>query len=127
MSSRSPGAASASSMGSPVIAVVTSTVALLTSFIHMVGMIWSVTARRPSAAGAPQPPLRVRPDHRAAHRRRTRIGRGPECRSTSPGTVIVDEISMTVPIVRAGPTTSAMACVDIPVLHAGPQTVLPAR
>ena len=48
---------------------------------------------------------------------------GGEWRSTTPGSNIVEEISMTQPIVRSGPTTSAIVVDGHAVLHAGHQPV----
>ena len=39
---------------------------------------------------------------------------GGECRSTTPGSNIIEEISMTQPMVRSGPTTSAMVSTVMP-------------
>ncbi len=75
--SRIPGTASASSMGSPRLAVDTSTVALLTSFIHFVAWMSSTTATVPACrrrlATSSSRPAAADPGRAPT---RTRTGRG---------------------------------------------------
>ena len=114
ISRRISGMAAASSIGRPSIAVVTRVPELLTSFIHLAARISSVISTAPewrrSEATSSSRPRVLSWKLPTANQERS----GGELRSTIPGSHIIDEISMTQPRVRCGPTTSAIVSAVMP-------------
>ena len=114
MNSRMPGTVSASAMLSPRHAVVASVVQLLTSFIHLAASMSSLVSQAPacdsSSTTSPSRPLVAGWKLPTANQERA----GGEWRSTIPGVNRPDEISITHPSVRSGPTTSATVSAVIP-------------
>ena len=119
MTSRMPGTAIASSIGSPRLAVVTSTPALLTSFIHFADAMSSNRSTRPEC---PRSVATASPAGAASTANHDRSG--GVCRCTEPGSVMVADTSMTVPTARSAPTTSATASVVMPFCTAATTPVL---
>jgi hypothetical protein len=93
-------------IGSPRIAVVTSVVALETSFIHfaerMSSTTWVLPACANSSATSPSRPAVASLRLPTANQEFS----GAVCLSTTPGSSIIAEHSITQPIARSGPTTS---------------------
>ena len=87
---------------------------MLTSFIHfaarMSGTTSTVPAWRSSAATSSSLPAVSGPRLPTANQERE----GGEWRSTTPGSVIIEETSITQPSVRSGPAISATASAVIP-------------